>query len=462
MRTWRLGLALAACLSAVACGDGNNDSGGNTGSGGVVTVRSGDRITWDQPVESPDTARAYTYRIYVDGNLASLTEIVCADVRSAGGVTCSGRLPSMSAGRHTLELTAAFGSSESPRSTPMAVSMASLAVVTPSSPDGDAPQDSTSQQGLACVSALPEECYATRVIAAGLGTVTSLVATRDRVFILEGPDRIRVVVKNTLAAEPALVADPGRRLVDIAAPPDFERTRTLYVAWSEPSRNGGEMLQISRYRDVLGSLGEGATIVAGLPLPADGFAPIAIDDRGMIYVALPASAAGTDAAVGDLSHFVLRFNADGTLPPDNPAPSPVIAHGYGRPSALIWNQGSNALWLSGSDDRPRLPISTLRTENATSWPLDPVPFSTAPQELLEASSLTVTQAALGPQLWVVEDGVLHRARLIPGRTLPLDAIVFGGAQAVGRITAGVDGSLVVATKPPTGQSTEVLRLTPVN
>ena len=463
MRTWRLGPLLACCLFATACGGGDkdSDSGDNRSSGGVVTVRNGDRIAWDQPVESPDTARAYTYKLYVDGVLASLTEIGCADVRTAGGVACSGRIPSLSPGRHSLELTASYIAFESGRSEPLVVSMGSLAFITASTPGGNSPASPSAASGLSCMSAVSGECYETRVIASGLGTVTSLVATRHLVFVGEGQDRIRAVVENVLAETPAFVVEAGTRIVDIAVPPDFEQTRTVYVALSEPSRNGGEALRITRYRELAGALGEGATVVAGLPLPAGAFAPLAIDEGGLIYVALPAAASNGDPTVAGLSHFVLRFNPDGTLPSENPGPSPVIAQGYGRPSAIAWNRGSKELWLSGVDDRSLPAVSTLRIEDASVWPVIPVPATGDPRELSTVSSLALTHHERSGQLWLVTDGVLRRAMLAVQPPLRLDAIVLPGMEVIGRISASADGSLVVATVPGPGRPSEVWRLNPV-
>ena len=462
MRTWCLGSSLCCCLLAVACGgDSERDTGDNGNSGGVVTVRSGDRIAWDQPVESPGTARAYNYSLYVDGAKMSLSEITCGDVRTAGGVACSGRLPSIAGGRHSLELTASFGSFESGRSTPLTISIASLTFVTSSLPETSAAAP-PAEPVVSCLSSLPGECYEAQVVASGLGALNAIAATRDLAFVVEEHARIRTIQKDTLATQAALVADAGTRILDLAIPPDFERTRTVYVSWSESSPNGNEVLQVTRYRELHGVLGEGATIVAGLPLPVGGSAPMAIDEAGLIYLALPSldSASGVMPAAADLGHFILRFRGDGSLPAENPVQSPVIAQGYGRPSAVQWSQGARALWLSGSDDRSLPVVSTLNVAGGAGWPMQPVPASPL-RELTEVSSLAVTRdARSGSQVWVVSQGNLLRMP-VGANASRLEAIAFPGVPAVTRVAAGSDGVLFVAAQAREGQSTDVWRYRPV-
>jgi hypothetical protein len=117
--------------------------------------------------------------------------------------------------------------------------------------------------------------------------VTALAAAGELIFVVEGNARIRVIADDVLRDEPSLALDAGARVTGIAVPPDFGQTRTVFIAWTQPSRSGGETLNITRYRELLGTLGEGATIVTGLPVSSGLAAPIAIDDQGLIYVALP-------------------------------------------------------------------------------------------------------------------------------------------------------------------------------
>src|SRR5207247_7429339 len=65
-----------------------------------------ERLGWDE--RAADTAELATirYAIYVDGVRSDLADVTCAPTPAATGVACSGRLPAMSTGAPTIELTA--------------------------------------------------------------------------------------------------------------------------------------------------------------------------------------------------------------------------------------------------------------------------------------------------------------------------------------------------------------------
>jgi len=470
MRTWRLGLSLLSCLLALACGGGSNspgsdDDGGNSGS--TITVRGGERIAWDQPVESPSAAGGYAFILYVDGAQMPMTEVRCADVRSAGGVACSGRLPSLARGSHRLELTASVNGFESPRSQALTVTAASVAL-----------QDSgttsrTAVMGVApaalatlCLGAGSRECHVSRLLASGLGVVTSVVTTETGLFFVEGGRHVRVMTGDALAVSPALTVDEGTRITALAVSPDYTRSRAVFVAWSEPSRDGGETLNVTRYREVAGIFGEGATIVTGLPLPLGGAAPIAIDDRGLVYVALPAMRGPDDKPdVAALSQMILRFDSDGSVPATNPQASPVIAYGYASPSSIVWDAVARRLWLSGTDPRWG-PVSTLEIEgyDRADWPWLPSPAVPASQASSAVSALALTAASSSDRsrhVWLLQEaGDPQRAAVDPNHGLlrfnPVEVEMLGQVRGV---AAGTRGSLLVVSQSGAGGS-ELWRLIP--
>jgi hypothetical protein len=270
-------------------------------------------------------------------------------------------------------------------------------------------------------------------------------------LVVEDYARVRAIVNDALVAQPALSADAGTRILDLVISPDFDRTRLVYVSQSEPSPSGGEVLQVTRYRELQGVLGEGATVIAGLPLPTGGFAPMAVDESGLIYIALPARGGSAAASAADLSHFVLRFKSDGTVPAENSVASPVIAEGYGQPSAIQWSQSAKELWLSGSDDRSLTAVSTLKVAGGSDWPIRPVPAASALRALGDVSSLAVTQdAQFGFVVWVVSQGAVLRMPAGVTNSQRLDPVALPGNPAVTRVAAGTDGALFIAVKLRTG------------
>ena len=473
MRTWRLGLLLFASLPALACGGGGSSSDNGNGNGdnpGSTTLRGGERIGWDQPVAAPEDAGAYSFAVYVDGVPRPLIDARCADVRSAGGVACSGRLPSMASGRHTLELTAWVNGFESPRSSPLSVMVASTALQAgPASSGTTISGTAPAAFGTVCFDAGSMDCYASQRMASALPDVTSLVTTQSGLFFVEEGKRVRVMAGDTLEPSPALTMDDSARITALAVPPDFERSHEVFVAWSEPSRDGGETLNVTRYRELLGVFGEGATIVTGLPLPTEGDAPIAIDADGLVYVALPGARVqdgAPDAAA--MSHVILRFSSDGSVPAANPQASPVIAQGYARPSSLVWDSIARQLWLSGVDPRWG-PVSTLRVEgeNLGEWPWLPSPATPPSPDSAEVPALSLT-AGSGPDesrhIWLLRGARRpERAVVEPGRRtlLKFSSVGIPAMGQIADVAAGADGTLVLITRLGSSRLSDVWRLTPL-
>ena len=131
-------ILILGCLTVACGGDDSSSSGGESGGGGqggggqvpgqVVPIRGGERIAWDQAAPSVQAARGYSYRLFIDGALSSITDIRCSDTRTSAGYECSGLLPGMSAGQHSLEVAALAGSAQSASSVPLLVRVGSASV----------------------------------------------------------------------------------------------------------------------------------------------------------------------------------------------------------------------------------------------------------------------------------------------------------------------------------------------
>ena len=107
-------------------------------------------------------------------------------------------------------------------------------------------------------------------------------------------------------------------------------------------------MDVVRYREVANTFGEGAVVVAGLPLPATGTSALAIDAARRLYVALPSSA--DSARVERYAGMVLRFESDGRSVPSDGADAPVFMRGYMDPTSMVWSAVRNELWLAGTDE----------------------------------------------------------------------------------------------------------------
>jgi hypothetical protein len=334
-----LGVVLCLAFFAAACGP-SDDKGGKDNGSDPVPLRGGERLTWDQSADSVPSLRSHTYRLYVDGNRTTFTDVRCNETRNSGGYECSGLLPGMAAGRHSLELTSMVSGVESPHSAPIIVTLAtSTTIVTAMAP-------AVSPTALAAANAVTWACVVTsssgkcfdgRVIANGLDSPSALSPTSDgRLFFIEGNSRVRAIDGDVLVPEPVLeLPNPDARFVGLAVDQEFERTRSMFVAWTELNRDGMSSLNVTRYRELQNRLAEGATIISGLAIPPDAVAPLTLDREGLLYVGLPGA--------------VLRFTRDGMVPSSNPRASSIIAETRAAPSALAVDSSGQRVWFAGRE-----------------------------------------------------------------------------------------------------------------
>lgn len=203
--------------------------------------------------------------------------------------------------------------------------------------------------GLVCAQPPLRDCFDVISVIDSAREMTSLAALPDgRVMFIEEGRRVRILDGNRLLAEPALEVGPFDAIKHIAVDPQFPRNGLVFIALVESLGGGPPELNIVRLRMVQNQLGEAATVIAGMPVGTHGHALFAIDSNGHLYVALPA-ADGSNRFSGT----VLRLNADGTVPRDNPTTSPVLAHGYARPLSMAWDELAERLWLSGTGGFPQ-------------------------------------------------------------------------------------------------------------
>ena len=248
---------------------------------------------------------------------------------------------------------------------------------TPTPGHHTAPHSTAAARSDTPVCASSDECYIGRTIAERLGRPTSLaVATDGRLFFIEDGQRIRVVAEDTLVPEPALAADAGiSELTSLALDPRWPSATLVYVAQREQRRDGGSEASVVRYRELQNVLGEGATVIPGVPVASIGDVPLAIDAARRLYLATPAS--------------ILRFNSDGTVPEGQRAGSPLFAAGYSSPTALVVEPEGNGIWLSGTASDGAARIAELAADSDDSrWPRLPSPVELGAAQLSTVSALT--------------------------------------------------------------------------
>jgi hypothetical protein len=110
---------VALCLAFLIACDGRNQESNERAE--PLAIKGTERLTWIQNTDSVQSLRAHGFRLYVDGDDAALADVRCNETQTNGGYECSGLLPAMGTGRHSLEIVSVFDGIESPRSAPITV-----------------------------------------------------------------------------------------------------------------------------------------------------------------------------------------------------------------------------------------------------------------------------------------------------------------------------------------------------
>jgi glucose/arabinose dehydrogenase len=227
--------------------------------------------------------------------------------------------------------------------------------------------------------------------AQGFGALlTALTFAADgRLFATEISGAVRVVSNGTLLTQPfaTLPAVTGgeRGLIGVALSPGFGATGHLYVHYT--TADGGTHNRVSRFA-ALGNVAGGAEqVLVDLPLlsaatnhngGAIGFGP-----DGRLYVAVGENGNGTLApSLNSPLGKILRFNADGTIPTDNPFLAStsglnraIWARGLRNPYTFAFHPTSGRLHINDVGQASWEEINLGRAGADYGWPATEGPTS---------------------------------------------------------------------------------------
>jgi glucose/arabinose dehydrogenase len=201
----------------------------------------------------------------------------------------------------------------------------------------------------------------------GLDTPWSLVFLPDgRALVSERPGRIRLIENGRLRPEP--YADIGKAekvgdvfdaifnlviggeagLMGLALHPDFPRQPFVYAMHTQDGRNGIEN-RVIRLRHDGDRARPDKVIVDGIPGGRNhNGGRISFGPDRMLYIATGeryrAELAQDRASLGGK---ILRVDAEGAVPADNPFPgSPIWSLGHRNPQGLAWHPETRALFVA--------------------------------------------------------------------------------------------------------------------
>jgi glucose/arabinose dehydrogenase len=213
------------------------------------------------------------------------------------------------------------------------------------------------------------------VVARRLETPWALAFAPDgRLFVAERPGRIRLVAGGRLQRKPVAVLKVVERgesgLMGLALDPRFDDNGFLYVCYTADIGGGRGVNRVGRltFRD--GVATNEVVLLDRLPAAEmhDG-CRLKFGPDGKLYFTIG------DAGVPELAQRleslagkILRVNADGSVPADNPfAGSPVYSLGHRNPQGLAWDREGRLIAAEhGPTGRDK--INLIRPGENYGWP----------------------------------------------------------------------------------------------
>ncbi|MBI2908084.1 MAG: PQQ-dependent sugar dehydrogenase [Chloroflexi bacterium] len=302
-------------------------------------------------------------------------------------------------------------------------------------------------------------------------------APDGRIFLTERPGRIRTVKDGRLEPDPWMTLNVAGMneagLQGIALDPKFAANRFVYAAYTYRADDGRLQNRLVRLRD------DPATGKGSLDrVLLDGIAGAIFHDGGRVKFGPDGKLywttgdAADEALAQDLSSLngkVLRLNADGTIPSDNPFPnSAVYSYGHRNPQGLAWEPGTGRLYETEHGPSARDEVNYIEPGANYGWPVitgDEMrpgmvsPIANSGSETWAPSGATFVTG--GP--WAgsfLFTGLRGQAlfRLTPDRTDPRKAtawerLLFGQHGRLRDVVEGPDGALYLLTNNRDGQGT---------
>lgn len=349
--------------------------------------------------------------------------------------------------------------------------------------------------------AAPTSQVTVQTVAEGLNRPWGFEFLPDgRILVTERDGRMRIVstdgrLSQPVAGVPEVFAQGQGGLLDVALAPDFETSGTIYFSFSEPRRdgNGTAVARARLNADVSPPRLEDVQVIFHQQPSYDGNvhfgSRIVPTPDGKLFVTLGERFQMRYAQ--DLSRHwgkVVRINADGSVPDDNPfvgregARSEIWSYGHRNPQAAALHPETGELWIVDHGPRGGDEVNVVRKGLNYGWPVinygrhytgEEIPKRREGMEQplyywdpsIAPSGMAFYTADRAPQwrgnLFVGALAGRHLARLVlDGEQVTAEERLLTDLnQRIRDVKQGPDGAIYVATDSARGR---ILRVTPRN
>lgn len=225
-------------------------------------------------------------------------------------------------------------------------------------------------------SAVPSSGYAVETVVQGLRVPWDIAFAPDgRMFVTERPGRIRVVRDGALVDVPFVELDVWAQseagLMGIALDPAFAENGHVYVCYTYVDEERGPTNRVGRLTDSDGVGTNHTVIIDGMPGARNhNGCRIRFGPDAKLYVTMGDAqdqrlAQESDSPAGK----VLRVNADGTVPDDNPLPgNPLFTLGHRNPQGIDWHPDTGEAFITEHGPSDNDEINLLAAGANYGWP----------------------------------------------------------------------------------------------
>ena len=226
-----------------------------------------------------------------------------------------------------------------------------------------------------------------QVVARNLESVWSMAFTPDgRMFVTERPGRIRVIARDRLSTEPwatipaheSAAANIESGLMGLAIDPQFERSRRVYVCYTVSENGQPRWNRIAALTEKNGVGAELTVLLDRIPAgPFHNGCRLKFGPDGKLFATTGDAAgdrrSGTLAQdLGSLAGKVLRLNADGSIPADNPFPNSYVwSLGHRNSQGMAFQPGTGRLYITehGTGDGGNNELNLIERGENYGWPV---------------------------------------------------------------------------------------------
>jgi glucose/arabinose dehydrogenase len=231
--------------------------------------------------------------------------------------------------------------------------------------------------------------YRIQLVAEGLNHPWGMAWLPDgRILVTERPGRLRLVSDGTLSPPvtgvPTVAAVSNGGLLDLALDPSFRFNRLIYLSYLEPRGGGVNGVSVARARlDEVGSgySLDGLTVIfraqPGAPDGVNVGSRLAFGRDGKLYVTIGDRMELRDQAQSLTSDLgkVVRINADGSIPRDNPYASrpgarpELFSVGHRDPEGLTINPLDGVIWEHEHGPKGGDEVNIIQPGRNYGWPV---------------------------------------------------------------------------------------------